>query len=147
MSASKPDFSPRRFSSPAATLRKLGLVLLLGGFAIGGAIYAYAPAESPKDPLLTEFYDQQDRAAERMWGNQGSLILSLVESLKHARTYSCIVAIIGGLGAFACFFFARDSYDGGNEDQTPALRQSLAETAITTANAEQNQRPVNFPPA
>jgi hypothetical protein len=104
-------------------------------------IYAFTPAESPKDPLLTEFYDQQHRAAERMWGNQGSLMMGLVESLKHARTYSGIIAVAGGLSAFACFYFARNAYDGGHDDHTQAPRQSSAETPITTANAAPSQRP------
>ena len=104
--------------SPAAQLRRIGLIVLLAGFAIAGAIYALAPdGPSPEDnPSLTEFYDKQEVAVERMWGREGSLTLGITRSLKRASTYSAIVLVVSALGSFACFYLARDAYDGNGEE-------------------------------
>lgn len=76
-------------------------------------IYLLAPnPTSSEDPMLTEYYDQQARAAQRILGNQGSLMLNLIESLKHVRTYAWIVAGLAILGSFACFYLSMDAYDG-----------------------------------
>jgi hypothetical protein len=95
------------------------LVVLLAGFAIAGMIYALGPEDtsSEHNPLLTEYYDKQDVAIQRVWGNEGSLILGLTRSLKRASTYSVIVIVVSTLVSFACFYHARDSYDGDDEPQ------------------------------
>lgn len=87
---------------------------MVAGFAIGGAIYAFAPKDSSRedDPALTEYYDKGDQAAQRMLGNQGPLMVSLFESLKHVRTYAVIVIVASVLGSFGCFYLARNAYDG-----------------------------------
>ena len=47
--------------SPAAQLRKIGLIILLAGFAIAGIIYVFVPGDtaSEEDASLTEYYDKQ----------------------------------------------------------------------------------------
>jgi hypothetical protein len=108
----------RRSQSPAAKLKRLAWIILMGGLALAGLIYVLAP-QTPSfqdDPLLAEYYDMQDLTARRMWGNEGPLMVNLLESLKHARTYSVIVAVGSILGSFACFYLSLNAYDGGNEE-------------------------------
>ena len=59
--------------SPAAQLRKIGLIVLLAGFAIAGMIYALVPEDtsSEDNSLLTEYHDKQEVAVQRMWGRRG----------------------------------------------------------------------------
>ncbi len=100
--------------SPAAQLRKIGLIVLLAGFAIAGIIYVFVPEDtaSEENASLTEYYDKQAVAVQRMWGREGSLTLEITRSLKRPSTYSAIVIVVSVLGSFACFYLARDSYDG-----------------------------------
>ena len=88
-------------------------------------IYALVPeaTSSEDNPLLTEYYDKQEVAAQRMWGRQGSLTLELTRSLKRASTYSAIVIVASVLGSFACFYLARDSYDDKGEQQVKLVPQ------------------------
>ena len=111
MSENKNTTASRPPLSPAATLRRIGLIILIAGVVVAALLYVLAPPVQ-RDPRLTEFYDQQDQAAQRMWGSNGSLLVHAIESLKHVRTYSGIVLVVAALGSFACFYLARDSYDG-----------------------------------
>jgi len=117
MSNSKPEVRLPPSRSPAAQLRRIGLIVLLAGFALAGLIYVLAPAgaSSEENPALTEYYDKQAVAVQRMWGREGSLTLGLTRSLKRASTYSTIVIVVSVLGSFACFYLARDAYDGHGE--------------------------------
>ena len=113
------QLEPRaRYSqTPAAKLKRLALLVLVGGLAIAGLIYVLSPnpGSASADPRLTEYYDRQNEAAQRMWGGQGPLLMSLLESLKHARTYSVLVAGISVLGSAACFYLSLDAYDGSRK--------------------------------
>jgi hypothetical protein len=111
--------------SPAAQLRKTGLIVLFVGFALAGMIYALVPEDtsSEDNSLLTEYYDKQEVAVQRMWGRQGSLTLELTRSLKRASTYSVIVIVVSTLASFACFYLARDAYDGKDEQPGKLLSQ------------------------
>jgi hypothetical protein len=105
--------------SPAAQLRRIGIIVLLAGFAIAGMIYALWPEDtsSEDNPLLTDYYDKQEVAVERVWGKEGSLTLGLTRRLKRASTYSAIVIVVSALGSFACFYLARDAYDNNKDQQ------------------------------
>jgi hypothetical protein len=105
--------------SPAAQLRRIGIIVLLAGFAIAGMIYALGPEDtsSEDNPLLTDYYDKQEVAVERVWGKEGSLTLGLTRRLKRASTYSAIVIVVSALGSFACFYLARDAYDNNKDQQ------------------------------
>jgi hypothetical protein len=125
MSRGQTEVCPPPAQSPAAQLRKIGLIVLLAGFAIAGMIYLFVPDRpSPEDdPLLTDYYDRQQEAIERVWGTEGSLMLELTRSLKHPSTYSAIVIVVSVLGSFVCFHLARDSYDGNDEPQAKSAPQ------------------------
>jgi hypothetical protein len=94
--------------NPAAQLKKIGLIVLLAGFAIGGIIYLLFPgdASSDDDTLMTQYYKQQELDAQRLWGNQGSLVLAFTRSLKRPRTYSVIIIVLSVIFALACFYLA-----------------------------------------
>ena len=87
-------------------------MILAGGLALAGLIYVLAPPpRSPRDdPSLYEYYDKQDRFAREMWGNSGPLLTSLVESLKHIRTYSFMVAGCSIATSLACFYFSMEQH-------------------------------------
>jgi hypothetical protein len=125
MPESKTEVCPPPSKRPAAQLRRIGLIVLLAGFAIAGMIYAFAPEDtsSEDNPLLTEYYDKQEVAVQRMWGREGSLTLELTRSLRCASTYSVIVIVASVLGSFACFYLARDAYDDKDEKQVKLLPQ------------------------
>jgi len=125
MPESKAELSLLPSRSPAAQLRRIGLIVLLAGFAIAGMIYALVPEDtsSEDNSLLTEYHEKQEVAVQRMWGRQGTLTLELTRSLKRAGTYSVIVIVVSALGSFACFYLARDSYDGKNEQPVKLFSQ------------------------
>ena len=125
MCESKTEVCPLPSKRPAAQLRKIGLIVFLAGFAIAGMIYAFVPeaTSSEDNPFLTEYYDKQEVAVQRMWGREGSLTLELTRSLKRASTYSVIVIVVSVLGSFACFYLARDAYDDKDEQQVKLLPQ------------------------
>jgi hypothetical protein len=116
VSESKVEPHSSRPQTPAATLRKLGVVILVTGVAIGAAIYLFAPQpdSGETDPALAEYYDKQQLAMERTWGKAGAYV---IENLKHVRTYSGIVTVGSIIVSLGCFYLAKDSYDGSRNDR------------------------------
>jgi hypothetical protein len=137
MSKSKTEVCLPPSRSPAAQLRKIGLIVLLAGFALAGMIYVLVPEDtsSEENSLLTEYYDKQEVAVQRMWGREGTLTLELTRSLKRASTYSAIVLVVSALGSFACFYLARDAYDD-NEEQQVKLFPQPSETLQKPVSAD-----------
>ena len=123
--------------SPAAQLRRIGLILLMAGFAIAGMIYVFVPedASSEENASLTEYYDKQAVAVQRMWGREGSLTLQITRSLKRPSTYAVIVIVLSTLGSFACFYLARDAYDASDEQSVKPFPQP-SETLQKPASAD-----------
>ncbi|HZV33024.1 MAG TPA: hypothetical protein VFB72_00490 [Verrucomicrobiae bacterium] len=93
---------------PAAQLKKTGLMVLLGGLAIGATIWLVFPNDtsSEDNTLLSQYYKQQEAQAQRLWGNQGSLALEVTRSLKQPGTWSVIVIVLSVMFALACFYLA-----------------------------------------
>ena len=102
-------------------------------------IYVFAPEDnsSEDNPWLTEYYDKQDVAVQRMWGREGSLTLELTRSLKRPSTYLVMVIVLSALGSFACFYLARDTYDDNGKQQVKSFPQP----------SEPLQKPVSAGPA
>jgi hypothetical protein len=99
---------PTTQETPAAHLRKIGLLVLLAGVAIAAIIYALGPLETSSDPnsLQTQYYKNQELETQRLWGNGGSLILAVTRTLKQASTYSIIVIVISAVISAVCFYHA-----------------------------------------
>ncbi len=95
-------------------LRAVGTALLIGGLAVAAVIYAFAPIQVPEDdPSLAEYFDKRDLAARQMWGNEGPLMVSILDSLKRPTTYSVIIAVVSVLGSGVCFWLAQEPKDVG----------------------------------
>jgi hypothetical protein len=122
---------------PGSQLRKIGFIVLLTGLAIGGLIYLFGPVEgtSEKNTLQTEYYKNQELETQRLWGNEGSLVLEITRSLKQASTYSIIVIALSALVSFACFYLASHPHDGNRAHQGK-LRAKPSPTNNETAVAE-----------
>jgi hypothetical protein len=122
MSENQTDLRRSCPQTPAAKLRRIGLIVLVAGLAIGGLLYLLAPKpNSPEDdPALAGYYDKQDLARQQMYGKSTAFVLNALESLKHLRTYSGIVIAGSVVVSFICFYLARDAYDGGNSGQGKA---------------------------
>ena len=93
---------------PAAQLKKIGLIVLVVGLAIGAMIWLLFPNDNSSDDnsMLNQYYKQQDVQAQRLWGNQGSLVLEFTRSLKRPSTWSVIIAVLSVIFALACFYLA-----------------------------------------
>ena len=119
MSENQTDFRPSHPQTPAAKLRRMGLIVLVAGLVTSGLIYLLAPEpSSPEDvPELAGYYDKQGLARQQMYGKPTAFVLSALESLKHLRTYSGIVIAGSVVVSFICFYLARDAYDGGDTGQ------------------------------
>jgi hypothetical protein len=89
---------------------------MLAGLAIGGLIYLFGPVEtsSEENSLQMEYYKNQELETQRLWGNEGSLVLEITRSLKQARTYSIIVIALSALVSFVCFYLASHPHTGNN---------------------------------
>ena len=94
--------------SQAARLRRIGLIVLLAGFVIGGVIYFIAPHEDSTDEntLTSQYYKKDELDAQRLWGRGGSLVLGLTRCLKRGSTYSVMVVVVSVIFAFVCFYWA-----------------------------------------
>jgi hypothetical protein len=94
--------------SAADQLRKFGLIVLITGLAIGGAIYFLAPPDDSSDgnTLLSQYHKNEEVESQRLWGAEGSLVLEITRSLKRPRTYSVIVICVSAFASFSCFFLA-----------------------------------------
>jgi hypothetical protein len=108
--------------NPAAKLNKIGLMVLLAGLAVGGLIYALGGEDDSADEnsLMSQYYKNQELATQRLWGNEGSLILGIERSLERPRTYSAIVIVGAGLFSFACFFMASHPLDHDEKQKSKA---------------------------
>jgi hypothetical protein len=102
--------------------------VLLVGFSIAGMIYAFVPENPPSEESssLTEYYDKQEVAAQRMWGREGSLTVELTRRLKRASTYTVLVIVVSLLGSLACFYLARDGYDDKDEQPPAAIKKPVS---------------------
>jgi hypothetical protein len=119
MSENQTNLRRSRSQTPAAKLRRIGLMVLVAGLVVGGLIYLLAPEpNSPEnDPGLAGYYDKQALARQQMYGKPTAFVLSALESLKHLRTYSGVVIAGSVVVSFICFYLARDAYDGGDTGQ------------------------------
>ena len=109
----------RRSQTPAAKLRRIGLIVLVAGLVTGGLIYLLAPEPNApeNDAALTGYYDKQELVRQQMYGKPTVFVLSALENLKHLRTYSGIFIAGAVVVSFICFYLARDAYDGGDTGQ------------------------------
>lgn len=103
-----PEHQPVSAKDPAAQLKKIGLIVLLAGLAIGALIWLLFPDDNSSDDnsLLSQYYKQQEVQAQRLWGNQGSLVLEFTRSLKRPVTWSVIITVLSVIFALACFYLA-----------------------------------------
>jgi hypothetical protein len=104
--------------SQVVRLRRMGLIILLAGLAIGAMIYFFGPAGAPTDEntLMSQYYKKEELDAQRLWGNGGSLVLGLTRSLKRASTYSVMVIVVSLIFAVACFYFASHPHQSAGEN-------------------------------
>lgn len=119
MSEEIKDIQPNSATAPAARLKKIGVIVLVSGFVIAALIYFIFPDTVPPDEnsLDSQYYKQQEIDVQRLWGNQGSLILAFTRSLHHASTYSILIIIISIVVALACFYLA--THPLGPEENPP----------------------------
>jgi hypothetical protein len=95
--------------SPAAQLRRIGWLVLLAGFALGGMIYLFgaggdtAPDENT---VSTIDYKKQELDAQRMFGSEGGLVWEITRIFSRASTWSAIIIGVSALIALGCFFMA-----------------------------------------
>jgi uncharacterized membrane protein len=107
-----PEIASERPKNPAAHLKKIGLVVLLAGVVIGGLIYVIWPDEAADENSLTsQYYKSQQIDVQRMYGNEGSLVLGITRSLHRASTYSIIIIVLSVLFALVCFYLASHPAD------------------------------------
>src|SRR5690242_3314589 len=108
MSEGKTDPQPKSSADPGAQLKKIGLIVLVSGFVVAGLIYLIWPDNAPPDEnsLDSQYYKQQEIDVQRLWGNQGSLLLAFTRGLHRASTYSILIIIISTIVALACFYLA-----------------------------------------
>lgn len=95
-------------NDPSAQLKKIGLIVLLAGLAIGATIWLVFPRDTSSDDnsLLSQYYKQQEVQAQQLWGNQGSLVLEFTRSLKQPGTWAVIIIVLSVIFALACFYLA-----------------------------------------
>lgn len=103
-----PEHQPVSAQDPAAPLKKIGLIVLLAGVVIGALIWLLFPDETSSDDnsSLSQYYKQQEVQVQRLWGNQGSLVLEITRSLKRPGTWSVIIIVLSVIFALACFYLA-----------------------------------------
>src|SRR5947209_5606754 len=93
----------------AAQLRRIGLLVLLAGLALGGVIYLFGSGidTAPDDNLGSSAYTKKQQLdAQHMFGNEGDMVSRIASAFSKPGTWAGIVIAVSALVALGCFFMA-----------------------------------------
>ncbi len=109
--------SPTPPRNPPAQLKKIGWIVLLSGLVVAAVIYAFGADTAPPDDnsLESQYYKREQADVQRLWGNEGSMVLGFTRMFHRASTYSVIVLIVSVAFALICFYLASPPPEGNKK--------------------------------